>query len=105
MDSYGVKERSCKCDGPSAPQHCKVGTWVTLSINYVDIDNRILLYCLMVRATVGQRQRQWMVAVGGGDGGGAPAFLLMCDTGDAGIWHTCGGGVDVVFLVGVGVCR
>ena len=78
---------------------------MAVSINYVDIDNRILLYCLMVRATVGQRQRQWMVAVGGGDGGGAPALLLMYDTRDAGRWRSCGGGVDVVFLVSVGVRR
>ena len=76
-----------------------------VSVNYVNIDNRTLVYCLVVSATVGQRQRQLMVAVGGGDGGNAPSLLLMYGTGDIDRWPSSCGGVGVVFLVGIGVRR
>jgi hypothetical protein len=79
----------------------KAGTWVAVSVNYVNNDNRTLLYYLVVRAVVGQRQRRCMMALAGGDGGGAPALPLMCGTGDDNRWHSCCGGVDVVRMVGV----
>ena len=67
-------------------------------VKYIDINNHTLMYCLVVCATMGQRQQRWMVTMGGGDGRGAPLLPFMGGTCDTNRWRSCCGGVGAVFL-------